>query len=91
MSHAQASEGARQMGSPVILPANSGCRRCTCGNRRSPSICFCCSGAAAASMAVVRLPPSWPGTTAEVALCWAGAGGCWGGGGGGAWWVTGPF
>ena len=54
-------------GSPVILPASSGCRRCTRGNRRSPSICFCCSGGAAASMAVVRPPePSCNSPHGEV-------------------------
>ncbi len=42
---------------PVILPASEGCCMCTSGYRRSPNICFCCSGAAAASMAVVKWPP----------------------------------
>ena len=50
---------------PVILPASSGCWRETRGKRRSPNICFCCSGSAAASMAVVSWLPSCPGTTAE--------------------------
>lgn len=42
--------------------------------------CFCCSGGAAASMAVVRPPaPSWPGTTAEGAVgVGAGAAACQG-------------
>mmetsp|Transcript_32936 Transcript_32936/g.83597 ORF Transcript_32936/g.83597 Transcript_32936/m.83597 type:complete len:278 (+) Transcript_32936:972-1805(+) len=62
---------------PVILPARSGCSLATWGNRRSPIICFCCSGEAAASMAAFR---GWDAASAAGRS--AAAGGAGGGGGG---------
>ena len=44
---------------PVILPANSGYIRWINGNKRSPSICFCSCGGAAASIVAVRGSCPW--------------------------------
>ena len=47
---------------PVIFPARSGYMLWMSGNRRSPSICFCSCGGAAANMDAVRGSCPWTST-----------------------------
>mmetsp|Transcript_44619 Transcript_44619/g.111003 ORF Transcript_44619/g.111003 Transcript_44619/m.111003 type:complete len:399 (-) Transcript_44619:1265-2461(-) len=59
---------------PVILPARMGSSEWMSGNRRSPRICFCCSGGAAASEAGVIGSDGTGGCMgACIACCWSAA------------------